>query len=141
MAGVDRGGVGNEGKKTGGDGGEKERTASPFSLSRFSPLSSPPPPCLFLHLPRRVYRDVLSVQAIEQKCNIVVRDFWIRSFSRTEFLTQHVQFRHFLSFTSKVSCLISEMLLHEHVDPGERKLTVLRVRRLVYIVLVGSVSP
>lgn len=65
---------------------KKERgwgTASPFSLSGFSPPPLPSPP-LFLHLPRRVYGDVLSVQTVK-KCNMVVRDFWNRSFSRTEF--------------------------------------------------------
>ena len=108
---------------------KKERgwgTASPFSLSRFSP---PPPPPLFLHLPRRVYGDVLSVQTVK-KCNMVVRDFWNRSFSRTEFSDLSMSNSDiFLDSTGNVSCLISQIFLHKHMDPGERKLTVLRVRR------------
>ena len=63
---------------------KKERgwgTASPFPFRAFLPLPSP-----FLLLTRRVYGDLLSIQAMK-KCNIVMRDSWNRSLSRTAFLT------------------------------------------------------
>ena len=55
---VERGGGGGEGRKGRGDWGEKERTLfSPFSVSDFFPLSSPPSPpspSFFSRLPRRL---------------------------------------------------------------------------------------
>ena len=132
VAGVDRGKEGNGGKK-------REGMGDCLFLFPFSRISPSPP--LFLHLPRRVYGDVLSIQAMK-KCNIVMRDFWNRSLSRTEFLTWECSIQtFFVGSTGKVSCLISQIFLHKHMDPGERKLTVLRVRSLVYIVLVDSISP
>ena len=138
VAGVDRGGEGNGGKKREGMGERRKGLPLPFPFRAFLP--SPPLPSLFLHLPRRVYGDMLPVQAMK-KYDIVVRDFWIRSLSEQSFWLKHVQFKHFLGSTGKVSSLISQIFLHKHMDPGERKLTVLRVRCLVYIVLVGNTSP
>ena len=69
-------------KKERGWGREGKDCLSLFPFALFSS----PLPSLFLHQPRRVYGDMLPVQAMK-KYDIVVRDFWIRSLSRTEFLT------------------------------------------------------
>ena len=134
VAGVERGREGNGGKKKRGAGGEKERTASPFSLSRFSPLPSP----LFFCTYHAGYMAICYLfkpwKNMTQSCEI----FGFGHFHEQSFWLKHVQFKHFLGSTGKVSSLISQIFLHKHMDPGERKLTVLRVRRLVYIVLVGS---
>ena len=95
VADVDRGGEGNGGKKREGMGERRKGLPLPFPFRAFLP--SPPLPSLFLHLPRRVYGDMLPVQAMK-KYDIVVRDFWIRSLSRTEFLTQTCPIQTFFRF-------------------------------------------
>ena len=86
-------GRGMEVKKERGWGREGKDCLSLFPFALFSP----PLPSLFLHLPRRVYGDMLPVQAMK-KYDIVVRDFWIRSLSRTEFLTQTCPIQTFFRF-------------------------------------------
>jgi len=75
VAGVDRGEEGNGGKK-------REGMRDGLSLVPFALLSRSPP--LFLHLPRRVYGDVLSIQAMK-KCNIVIEIFGIGHFHEQSF--------------------------------------------------------
>ena len=93
VAGVDGGGEGNVGKKNRRDGGEKERTAPPFSLSRFSPPPLPSPffcnchaGCMtmcYLFKPRKNLAWSWEIVGIG---HFHEQGFWL----------EHVQFKHFL---------------------------------------------
>ena len=80
-----------------GDGG----LPLPFPFRAF--LLSP-----FLHLPRRLHGDVLSVQALKNVTSSW-EIFGIDHFHEQSFCLKHVQFRHVLGSTFKVSCLISQI--------------------------------